>query len=258
MATYELPVSGLLKLGRPEGRAGDGSYPPYELGPEHIRELIRLLHDEELATSQDPEWYSQMHAWRALGQLRAEAAIEPLLDLLAGQDGEDWSDWVTEEVPNVLGMIGPVAIAPTVARLEKRGSQEWPPIYFARTLTEIAKRHPETRDEVVRQLCRVLQTPVMNDPGVNGSVIGNLLDLKATEAWPVVEKAFESDNVDLMVAGDAAEVKYELGLGPKPPDRAPMRFLPPVRPGNAKQRFEERQRKKKLEKKAQKKKRKGK
>lgn len=259
MATYSSPVSELLTIGRPTGDVGDADYSKYGIGTEHVPELIRLVQDQELALgdSESPVVYAQIHAWRALGQLRAEAAVESLLDLLAAQgDDADWNDWTTEEVPRVLGLLGPAAIPATVARLERRGREEWPSVYFAGALTEIAKRHPETRAEVVRELSRVLDTARDNDPGANGSVIADLLDLKAAEAWPVIEQAFATGNVDAGVAGDAAAVKWELGLGPKPPSRT----FPPPRAGylpTAKERAEARAKARKAEKKVRKK-RKGK
>src|SRR5829696_524944 len=104
MATYEPPVSRLVELGRPELTDRWPDYSTYGIGPGHAPELLRLLQDEELAWAEEetPSVYGQIHAWRALGQLKTEAAIEPLLDLLAGQEGDDWNDWVTEEVPRSL------------------------------------------------------------------------------------------------------------------------------------------------------------
>jgi len=260
MQTYSPPVAALLTLGRPEGRVGDDDLPAYDLGPEQIPELIRLVQDEELAGSQEPECYAQVHAWRALAQLRAEAAIEPLIDLLATEgDIEDWNDWVTEEVPIALAMIGPAALAPSIAWLERRGQEEWRPIYFARTLTEIARHHPEQRGAVVEQLSRVLGTALSNNPGLNGCVIADLMELNAVEAWPTMEAAFATGNADESVAGDAADVKYRLGLGPIPMRQARGRWVPPAaRRPNAKQRFNERMAQKKAEKKKRKQERKGK
>lgn len=265
MATYAPPVSQLVKLGRPEGTTESGDYSTYGIGPEHIPELIRLLQDDELAwTDSDlPEVFAQVHAWRALGQLRAEAAIELLLDLLADQEDQDWNDWVTEEVPVVLGMIGPAALPATVTRLERHAPEQRAPSYYASALAEIAKRHPATRDEVIQHLCRVLETAAVNDPDLNGFVIGDLLDLEATEAWPTMERAFATGNVDTFIAGDTAEVKWELGLGPKPEgSRSPV-FTSPTgwstekelaRP-TAKQRAEDRARQRKAEKRRERKKR---
>ena len=252
MAAYEPPVSRLVQLGRPDVREDWDDYSTFGIGPEHVPELIRLAQDEELARADsEPEVYAPIHAWRALGQLRAEAAVEPLLDLLAEQeDDEKWSDWVTEEVPLVLGMIGPAALPAVAARMEQQG----PPTkfvqgYFAGALTEIAKRHPETRDEVIRHLCRVLETAAVNDPSANGCVVGDLLDLRATEAWPAIERAFATGNVDEFTAGDAAHVKWELGLGPKPVKPRRHSLLPGLVGGrNPRERAADRARQRKAEK----------
>ena len=83
---------------------------PSGLTAGQIPELIQMARDEELhrADSDSLEVWAPIHAWRALGQLRAEAAIVPLLRLLERIDEED-DDWVVEELPVVFGMIGPTA-----------------------------------------------------------------------------------------------------------------------------------------------------
>lgn len=256
MSTYEPPVSLLLKLGRPDvGKTGT-DYRALGIGPEHVPELIRLMRDENLWESEDepPEVYAYIHAWRALGQLRSEAAIEPLLDLLADQEGEDWSDWVTEEVPRVLGEIGVPALAPTAARLNKRRPRLEATTYYTTALTEIARRHPEVRTEVIGHLVRVLQTGLEPEPVLNGFVVGDLLDLKAVEAWPAIEAAFALGAVDESIAGSAADVKWDLGLGPKPPRHLSGGMYLPQSARNPKQRAASRAKQRKAEKKRKKRK----
>src|SRR5262249_18566437 len=179
MAIYEPPVSRLTTLGRPEPVNEWADYSAFGIGAEHVLELIRLLQDRELAwaDSNTPDPYAQAHAWRALGQLKAAAAIEPLLNLLAEQEGEDWNDWVTEDVPVALGMIGWAALAPVVTRLEQSRKLEHAPVEYAQALAEIAKHHPELRDEVVSRLCSFLESAAENNPALNGFVVGDLLDL---------------------------------------------------------------------------------
>lgn len=216
MSTYAPPVDGLLQLGEPKFGSQWANYP--EFGPDHVPELIRLLQDEPLyRTCDGPENYAQVHAWRVLGQLRAEAAVGPLLDLLAAQqDDEGWDDWITEGVPVALGMIGPPALEPTAVRLEETFASEYVPGYFAAALSEIAKRYPETRDEVVRRLTGYFARKPANHPTTNGWVLSNLLDLNAVEAWPAIEAAFAAGEVDETICGSVEYVKAELGLGPKP------------------------------------------
>lgn len=258
MASYEPPVSQLLKLGRPEFDLGAVYYSTLGIGAEHIPDLIRLLGDEEMyhADSDAPEVYAQIHAWRALGELKAEAAIDPLLDLLANQEDEDdWNDWVTEEVPKVLAMIGPAALPRAATRLEQHHRLEHAPVEYSQTLTEIAKSHPQTRADVVDYLSRMLQLAAENDPSVNGFIISDLIDLKAVEAWPVVEAAFKTSHVNVTIVGDVDYARWHFGLGPKPPTAyrlgRPVAALP-LR-GTAKQRAEERARQRKAEKRRNKK-----
>jgi hypothetical protein len=268
MGSYNPPVAGLLKLGRPDNES-EPDYTAFGIGSEHIPDLIRMLRDKELQ-NEEPQWYAHIHAWRALAQACPSDAIEPLLELLAEQEGDDWDDWITEDIPRVLGKIGPPALAATATRLSSEHRLKRVPGYYGEALTLIAREHPDTRDEVLKHLCAFLDRAVENDPSMNGFVIANLLDLEADEVWPTIEAAFATGNVDESIAGDAARVKYELGLGPEPPPRrysqiSDFRPIPwgSEKPfdsgrGNAKQRFNERQRQKKLEKKANKKKRKGK
>src|SRR5262245_20529152 len=109
MESYSPPVLTLTQLDYPNL----GIWRDYLSGGirrEHIPELIRLLSDGAFLTAEEPEVYAHIHAWRALGQLRAAEAIEPLLELIAEQENEaDWSEWISQEVPVALGMIGPAA-----------------------------------------------------------------------------------------------------------------------------------------------------
>jgi hypothetical protein len=260
MGNYNPPVGRLITLGEiPFGKEWP-DYRSHGIGPEHIPELIRLVQDKELVLKpeENPEVYAQVHAWRVLGQLRAEAAVEPLLEILSEQEHIDWDDWITEEVPKVLGMIGPPALAATATRLEMERRNEDTPCYYAAALGEIATRHPETREEVVNQLTAYLDHAREHDPSMNGLIIAELLNLNAVEAWPVIEKAFATDNVDIMMAGDAADAKHQLGLGPKPPPRARPALVNRMASGpTAKERAEARARHQKAEKRKNKKKRKG-
>jgi hypothetical protein len=180
--------------------------------------LIRLLQDNALEDAVDSVVvYGQVHAWRALAQMRAEAAIEPLLELLDEQENfEDWDNWITEEVPIALGMIGPAALGPVANRLEASFARKHVQSYFAHALQEIAAKHPETHDEVVHRLTAFLDNAADNDPSVNGFVVGYLTDLEAVEAWPVVERAYTAGLIDVSIVGGLEEVKWQFGLGPRP------------------------------------------
>ena len=108
---YPPPVDKLLTYGRPEPRSAQ-DWPDYlelGLGPEHIPDLLRMTANEELweAGEDASENWAPVHAWRALGQLRAVNAVEPLLHLLVERVRDDWA---MDELPQVYGLIGAAAI----------------------------------------------------------------------------------------------------------------------------------------------------
>lgn len=112
---YFPPVDQLLTYREP-GIEKAEDWPDYlqlGLGSEHIPELIRMATDQSLieveaeGEESNRSWGGPIHAWRALGQLHAKAAIEPLLSLFRTQKD---NDWVMEELPDVFGMIGPTLL----------------------------------------------------------------------------------------------------------------------------------------------------
>jgi hypothetical protein len=231
---YPSPVSELLTLGDCRLR----SWPDYlalGLGPEHIPDLIRMALDEDLhwADSDSFEVWAPVHAWRALGQLRAEAAVEPLTRLLVRID-EFSDDWVGEELPEVFGMIGPAAIPALTDYLADPAHRLWARVAATHSLGEIGKRHPEARTDCIAALAEELEQFAELDPMLNGFIISYLTDLKAVEAAPVMERAFAADCVDLTIQGDWEDTQIELGLLQKrqtpPPEFLLVRDLPDLPP----------------------------
>ena len=103
--SYTEPVSKLLALGRPEPRSARQrrwrDYHTLGLTEDHVAELIQMATDEALNHS-DAVW-APLHAWRAIGQIRATEAIEPLLRLTETYIDDDR---LAYELPIVFAMIG--------------------------------------------------------------------------------------------------------------------------------------------------------
>ena len=211
---YTSPVSELLTYGEEKIRGPQWfDYLSSGIGPEHIPDLIRMATDDTVyrAGSDSLEVWAYIHAWRALGQLRAEAAIEPLLSLLRFVD-EVGDDWVTEELPVVYSMIGPVAIPTLIAYLADASHGLWARAAACAALTKIGQKHPEARDDCVAVLTRQLERFPEQDPTLNADLIVGLVELNAVESAPVMERSFAADAVDLMMMGDWEDVQVELGL----------------------------------------------
>ncbi len=215
--SYAPPVDKLLTYGDAHEHGGNPQdWPEYlelGIGPEHIPDLIRMATDEELrwADSESLEVWAPIHAWRTLGALHAEAAIEPLLSLLKEIDEND-DDWVQEELPEVYGRIGPAAIPALAAYMADKTHHLWARVAVVDSLEKIAKMHPESRDECVAILTRQLEQFAENDEELNGFLVSDLVKLKAVEAAPLMERAFAADRVDTFLMGDWYDVQVELGL----------------------------------------------
>jgi hypothetical protein len=217
------PVDKLLRLGRPTERDVWLDYTQLGLRPEHIPDLLRLAADTAMQAddSRVPEVYGAVHAWRALGQLRAVEAVRPLLDLTGNQES---TDWALEDVPQVLALIGPAAIPIIRDWLADPDEQIDSRIAAPDALKLIAVNHPRTRDECVAILAKQLEVED-RDPDLNGFIVAALLDMKAKEAAPALEKAFAEERVDESIAGDWDEVQFQLGLIEK---RVKRPYSPPT------------------------------
>jgi hypothetical protein len=223
----EAVMDALKRRGRPESTDhwpdGNPDYvTEYSLTQEHVPALIELATTYSDADQDDAAVYAQIHAWRALGQLGAVEAVQPLLDVQEELDDID-DDWYLEEFGLVFGLIGRQAIEPVAAYMRDTKRGLFPRQNAAGGLSAIATRFPESREQVVSILVEELSRHDQNQADLNGALVGDLLNLKATEAAEAIERAFEANVVDTTVAGDWGAVRQELGVDGLglAPDRTP-------------------------------------
>jgi hypothetical protein len=210
--TYLPPVDRLLKLGAEPARRR--TWPDYRLlGLEdrHVPALIRMAVDPALhaAEERNPAGWAPVHAWRALGQLRATAAAGPLILLLQRELG---SDWVFREVPLVLGMIGPAALPGATMLLFDDAFDEELRIAATTVIVTTGIEYPERRDEAAALVVKQLEDWKDQGRQLNGFLVSGLIDLQETDAAPLMQAAFAANAVDLDVNGDWEDVQIDLGL----------------------------------------------
>ncbi len=220
---YPDPVSRLLNLGDTQEapttldwRNGPGwlDYPQqFGLKSEHIPDLIRMATDRDLnlADIELAKSWAPMHAWRALGQLKAVEAVQPLLDNFNFLDEND-NELFIDDLPEALSLIGPAAIPPVAKYLADPGNRLWARISAAFSLEKIGAAHPQSRQECVDALTAVLQNYTRNDEMLNGELVNALAELKAVEAAPLVEQAYKADRVDESILGDWEDFQVAVGL----------------------------------------------
>jgi hypothetical protein len=216
---YTPPVDQLLKLGRPEGPWLD--YPSMGITLADVPALIRLMQDDDMRLMEHPEgwpededlpeWYAGIHAWRALGQLKAEEAIPAILEIFYQID-DDENDWLSSDTNEIFAQIGPAAVAPLRAYLLDEENGPYARGTAADALKSIALRHPETRADCVLALAQALENYLEQGRSLNAFLIWDLTVLKAIEHIDLIEQAFAANCVDILVAGDVEDIKIELGL----------------------------------------------
>ncbi|MCI5157176.1 MAG: DUF1186 domain-containing protein, partial [Candidatus Electrothrix sp. AUS1_2] len=203
---------------------------------EDIPELITMSTDKKLhwADSESDEVWAPIHAWRALGQLRAVEAVPSLLEQLCLVDEDD--DWAGEELPDVLAMIGEAAIPGLKRFLRDQKKSLDVRAVVTEALAKVGTEHPETRNTCVAVLETELAQFSKNDPELNGFLISALLDLRAVEALATIEAAHQHDCVDLTICGDFEDVEIDLGVKEKRSKPRPQlwEFKPPVQQTPAK------------------------
>ncbi len=218
---YFPPVDLLLVYGEPEFAAEWPDYLALGFTETHIPELIRMALDPALnwADSESLEVYAPIHAWRTLGQLRAQAAIEPLLALFHMFEEDQGSDWVLDELPQVYAMIGAAAIPALSAYLLHESHGDFPRENAARSLRLIAERHADFRADCIAPIAAALEKFETNTSVLNSLLIATLTDLKAEETLPLMERVFASENVELFGFDDWDDVQVEFGLKEADPNK---------------------------------------
>jgi hypothetical protein len=224
---YSPIIKKLIALGEKNTDWIDPGFDYQEIGitKEHIPELIDIIRqinkfwpEEE---SDSDEVFAPIHAWRALGQLRAEEGIQALVELIV-QNEELESDWIMEEIPKVMGMIGPESIPALQAYLQNPQKKVWASATMSQCLEEVGKQNPESRPACVQALQIGLEDYAVNDFTTNTFLITSLASLKAVEAVSLVERAYRADRVDLSVMGDFEDYQMAVGILEK-------RLTPPPR-----------------------------
>ena len=269
---YPPPLDRLKELGHPNTTwnwAKDERDYVAELGltAEHVPGLIRIVR-QWLDTYEDEEWdeaklWAPVHAWRALGQLGAIEAVEPLLGMMDGLD-ELEDEWYLKEFPDVFALIGPDASDALQCYMAEPSHRNYPREAAGNGLTRMAKRQPDCRAVAVAAIGNALAAYEENDITLNAFFVCHLLRLEAVEQAELIERAFAAERVDDEVCGYWGDVRQELGveglgLAPDQPPRprhAESFRVDAPEPADKQERIRQRKRQQKLKAKQQQKARK--
>ncbi len=215
LETYTPPVSALLTYA--DCRDLDKQHPDWVNYPQQfgfteadVPELLRMAIDPEIndLPSDRIEVWASVHAWRALGQLKATAAIEPLISLF----GREEDDWILIDMPRVFSMIGEAAIGSLTQCLEDGEQDHQTRVVAADCLTHIALDRVDLWEACTQPIVRLLEQYETNSEDLTTMLIANVLDLKMASAAPLLEKIYAAGKVDEFMVGTWASTQVELGL----------------------------------------------
>src|SRR4051812_18242826 len=82
----------------------------------------------------------------------------------------------------------------------------------ARALVEIARKHPDYRQQCIAILTATLERFLRNPIELNTSIISHLLELKARESAAMIQQVIAAGEYDRKSIGDWQEVSRRLGV----------------------------------------------
>jgi len=205
---YNSPAKELLSIGDVRRSSKWLDYSDYGITSKDIPELIKMATDEKLnfAGSHSTYVWAPLHAWRALGQLRAIQAIDPLISLFEKLENDDWAH---EDLPEVFGMLGKVAI-PNLSRYISDMSHS----YMSKAICANCIQHIGMNDYKSKHLCievlsKALEDYLDNHPSLNAFYIWYLKDLGAKDKLPLIQKVYSKRKVDEQVIGSFEKVESD-------------------------------------------------
>ncbi|MBL8803383.1 MAG: hypothetical protein JNN27_15365 [Planctomycetes bacterium] len=201
-ASFAPPVATLLTLGEP---VSGGPWPDYvaEHGfqSEHVPELVRALGAREFdeLDPSDVRFWTPIHAARVLGQLRAAAAIAPLIEFARTHPEDDHL-----MLPIVMESIGPAAIDALLATLRRPALHEWEHMTPIVALDRIARAHPAEYGRITSALAALLLDYEQRSSQLNALVCDALFALDADTYRPLVANVVHQGAYDAELVEDGA------------------------------------------------------
>lgn len=185
-------------------------------GSEVVPILAEIVMDRILWMAEPPEWWVPIHATYILGAIGGDEVLVPLLSALRWADAYD-NEWITEDLPSVLGSLGNISFQPLCAICDDR-SAGWSARSIAMdALGSHAIRFPEKEEEVIKIMKRILRDK-SEEHGAHRSAAYVLLDFRRTDCrrdlieFAKIEHARQQQYPEYRVAFTPEEVEKELSL----------------------------------------------
>jgi hypothetical protein len=208
------PLAPLVALGATDVYAQE--WPDYvswlHLTEANVPDLLRIVLEtswENRDWDHEPDAWAPIHAWRAIGQLRSQAAIQPLIELL---DRYPDNELIWNEIPYVYALLGVLAIPPLTKYVAEHPQKVGSSYTAITALSQLGQYYPEARPLMTAFLRDRIIKAQENHPAINGYLVRALMDMRDEESVPAVREAFEESLVDESITGEWNDVLVAFGL----------------------------------------------
>jgi tetratricopeptide (TPR) repeat protein len=215
---YPFEMRGLLALGRPKE---DTNYTEWaDRLRDFVPQLLQMTLDDDLNTrpEKDRAVWAPLHALSILAELAPEAAAEPLLQVLEWDD-----DWSMEPLGRYYARAGEAAARSLEQYVIDINRAEMARGRAIAALAAVAETNANQRDGIIAFLTRYLEegsSDTLEEEYVITSAVLALVDLRAVESLPAIERAFEEDRVETFMVS-LGDVKKGLGLAAEETEAEP-------------------------------------
>ena len=141
--------------------------------------LAETVMDRTLWTADPPDWWAAVHATYCIGSIGGPDSLVPLMAALRWSDAYD-NEWITEDLPSILGSLGELSWPSIVATLNDRAAG-WSARSIAMdALGAQSLRFPAREEESMALLGRILSSEE-EEYGARRSAAYVLLDFRRAD-----------------------------------------------------------------------------
>ena len=191
-------------------------YKKFGFNEENIKELIRLSLDTRYLISnygfteeqEETLFFAGVHAINVLTELKAVEAIEPLIDRMVFENGEN--DYISESLIAFLGDVGEATIPylePLLLSTDEGGY-----LLSVFDAFEIMIKNNSKLEEKVEEVLIAYIAKENHKPINLASAISLLVDRTQDKHIELIRKTFDTKEVDFRWRGDLEDIEIDLGL----------------------------------------------
>lgn len=181
--------------------------PPVEWDDDEEYENAHFDDGEDFVEEIYPEGFANVHAWRALGQLRAVETLPRLLGLFSSKMAHHYA-WIEDDLPKTIGLFGLTAMPSVISLFDKPATRA----VAMDCIVEIAKQPYVNAETCLSPLIVALTSYKTNDPVFNTLLILKLRPFRIPSTYPIIKRVYESGRIKEFLIGDWEDFQVHVGL----------------------------------------------